>query len=58
MKQIHILFSSCTICVEPNVFHFLTTFEDYLFLEYFDTEYSTIDYFPYRNIVDEKIKST
>ena len=56
MEQIHILSAPCTISVEPNIAHLLTALEDSLFLECFDTEHFAIDYFPYRNIVDEKIK--
>jgi len=56
MEQIRILSAPCTVSVEPNVAHLLTALEDSLFLECFDTEYFAIDYFPYRNIVDEKIK--
>ena len=56
MEQIRILSAPCTISVEPNIAHLLTALEDSLFLECFDTEYSAIDYMPYRNIVDEKIK--
>jgi len=56
MEQIRVLSAPCTISVESNVAHLLTALEDSLFVECFDTEYSAIDYFPYRNIVDEKIK--
>lgn len=56
MEQIRILSAPYTISVEPNIAHLLTALEDSLFLEYFDTEYSAVDYIPYRNIVDEKIK--
>ena len=56
MEQIRILSAPCTISVESNVAHLLTALDDSLFLEYFDTGYSAIDYIPYRNIVDEKIK--
>jgi dTDP-4-dehydrorhamnose 3,5-epimerase-like enzyme len=56
MEKIRILSAPCTVSVEPNIAHLLTALEDSLFLEYFDTEYFAIDYFPYRNIVDEKIK--
>ena len=55
MEQIRILSAPCTVSVEPNIAHLLTALEDSLFLECFDIEYSAIDYFPYRNIVDEKI---
>jgi len=56
MEQIRIISAPCTISVESNVAHLLTALEDSLFLECFDTEYSAIDYSPYRNIVNEKIK--
>ena len=55
-EQIRILSAPHIISVEPNIAHILTALEDSLFLECFDTEYSAIDYMPYRNIVDEKIK--
>lgn len=58
MEQIHILSAPCIISVEPNVAHLLTALEDSLFVECFDTEYSAVDYFPYRNIVNEKIKQS
>ncbi len=51
-----ILSAPFTISVEPNTAHLLTALEDSSFLECFDTEYSAIDYLPYRNIVNEKIK--
>ncbi len=57
-EQIRILSAPYTISVEPNVAHLLTALEDSLFLECFDTEYSAIDYFPYRNIVNEKINQS
>jgi len=56
IEQIRILSAPYIISVEPNVAHILTALEDSLFLECFDTEYSAIDYLPYRNIVNEKIK--
>ena len=56
MEQIHILSAPCIVSVEPTIAHLLTALEDSLFLECFDVEYSAIDYIPYRNIVDEKIK--
>lgn len=56
MEQIRILSAPCTISVEPNIAHLLTALENSLFLECFDTDYSAVDYIPYRNIVDEKIK--
>lgn len=55
-EQIRILSAPCTISVEPNIAHLLTALDDSLFLECFDMQYSAIDYAPYRNIVDEKIK--
>lgn len=55
-EQTRIILAPFTISVESNVAHLLTALDDSLFLECFDTEYSAIDYFPYRNIVDEKIK--
>ena len=55
-EQIRILSAPHIISVEPNIAHLLTALKDTLFLEYFDTEYSAVDYIPYRNIVDEKIK--
>jgi dTDP-4-dehydrorhamnose 3,5-epimerase-like enzyme len=54
-EQIRIIRAPFIISVEPNVAHLLTSLEDSLFLEYFDLEYSAIDYFPYRKIVLEKI---
>ena len=56
IEQIRILSAPYIISVESNVAHILTALEDSLFLECFDTEYSAIDYSPYRNIVNEKIK--
>jgi len=56
IEQIRILSAPYIISVESNVAHILTALEDSLFLECFDTEYSAIDYLPYRNIVNEKIK--
>jgi len=58
MEQIRILSAPYIISVEPNVAHLLTALEDSLFLECFDTEYSAIDYIPYRNIINEKIKQS
>lgn len=58
MEQIRILSAPYIISVEPNVAHILTALEDSLFLECFDTKYSAIDYLPYRNIVNEKIKQS
>lgn len=55
MEQIRILSAPYTISVEPNIAHLLTALEDALFLECFDTDYSAIDYQPYRKIVNEKI---
>lgn len=56
LEQIHILSAPITISVEPNVPHLLTALEDSLFLEYFDSEYSSVDYPPYRTIVEKKMK--
>lgn len=56
VEQIRILSAPFTISVEPDMAHLLTALEDSSFLECFDTEYSAIDYLPYRNIVNEKIK--
>ena len=56
VEQIRILSAPYTISLEPNMVHLLTALEDSSFLECFDTEYSAIDYLPYRNIVNEKIK--
>jgi hypothetical protein len=58
MEQIRILSAPYIISVEPNVAHILTALEDSLFLECFDTKYSAIDYLPYRNIINEKIKQS
>ena len=58
MEQIRILSAPYIISVEPNVAHILTAMEDSLFLECFDTEYSAIDYLPYRNIINQKIKQS
>ena len=55
-EQIQILSAPCIVSVKPNIAHLLTALEDSLFLECFDTKYSAIDYAPYRNIVNEKIK--
>ncbi len=57
VEHVCILSAPCNVSVDPNTAHLLTSLEDSLFLEYFDTEYSAIDYLPYRNIVNEKIKS-
>ncbi len=54
-EQIRVIHAPFTISVEPNVAHILTALEDSLFLESFDTEYSAIDYLPYRKIVNEKM---
>ena len=56
MEQIRILSAPYTISVASNVAHLLTALEDSLFLECFVTKYSAINYAPYRNIVNEKIK--
>jgi len=58
IEQIRILSAPYIISVEPNVAHILTAMEDSLFLECFDTEYSAIDYLPYRNIINQKIKQS
>lgn len=58
VEQIRIISAPHTISVEPNVAHLLTALEDSLFIECFDTEYSAVDYIPYRNIVNEKIKQS
>ena len=55
-EQIRILSSPTTISVEPNVAHLLTALEDTVFLEFFNFEYSSTDYIPYRTIVEKKIK--
>lgn len=55
-EQIYILSAPHNISVDPNTAHLLTSLEDSLFLEYFDTEYSSIDYLPYRSIVNKKMK--
>ena len=56
IEQIRILSAPCIVSVGPTIAHLLTALEDSLFLECFDVEYSAIDYMPYRNIVNEKIK--
>ena len=56
MEQIRIMSTPYIISVEPNMAHILTALDDSLFLECFDTEYFAIDYLPYRNIVNEKMK--
>lgn len=55
-EQIYILSAPDNISVDPNTAHLLTSLEDSLFLEYFDTDYSSIDYLPYRSIVNKKMK--
>jgi len=55
VEHVYVLSAPCDISVDPNTAHLLTSLEDSLFLEYFDTEYSAINYLPYRNIVNEKI---
>ncbi len=57
IEHIEIISAPFIISVEPNTAHLLTALEDSLFLECFDTKYSAIDYLPYRNIVNAKIKS-
>ena len=55
-EQIRILSAPITISVEPNVAHLLTALEDTIFLEFFDSEYSSTDYTPYRTIVEKNMK--
>lgn len=56
VEQTKIISAPFTLSVESNTAHLLTALEDSLFLECFDTKYSAIDYLPYRNIVNEKMK--
>ena len=56
LEQIRILSAPVTITVEPNIAHLLTALEDTVFLEFFDFEYSSTDYIPYRTIVEKKMK--
>lgn len=56
LEQIHILSAPITISVEPNTPHLLTALEDTIFLEFFDSDYSSTDYIPYRTIVEKKMK--
>jgi hypothetical protein len=51
------LSAPCNISVEPKTAHLLTSLNNSLFLEYFNTEYSAINYSPSRKIVNEKIKN-
>ena len=55
-EKIRILSAPITISVEHNVAHLLTALEDSIFLEYFNSEYSSTDYIPYRTIVEKKMK--
>jgi len=55
-EKIRILTAPITISVEPNVAHLLTALEDSIFLEYFNSEYSSTEYIPYRTIVEKKMK--
>ena len=54
IEQIRIIYAPFTISVEANVAHILTALDNSVFLESFETEYSAIDYLPYRKIVNEK----
>ena len=55
IEQIRIIYAPFTISVEANVAHILTALDNSVFLESFETEYSAIDYLPYRKIVNEKM---
>jgi hypothetical protein len=55
IEQIRVIHAPFTMSVDANTAHILTALEDSLFLEYFDSEYSAIDYLPYRKIVNKKI---
>jgi hypothetical protein len=55
MEKIRILQAPCDISVNANVAHILTALENSLFVEFFTTEYSAINYFPYRKIVNKKM---
>jgi quercetin dioxygenase-like cupin family protein len=55
-EQIQIIRAPYTISVAPNTAHLLIALEDSLFLEYFELEYTAINYLPYRRIVLEKMK--
>jgi dTDP-4-dehydrorhamnose 3,5-epimerase-like enzyme len=57
VENISMLSAPCNISVEPKTAHLLTSLNNSLFLEYFNTEYSAINYSPYRKIVNEKIKN-
>jgi len=56
IEKIRIIDAPYTMSVGSNVAHLLTALEDSLFLESFKTKYSAIEYFPYRKIVNEKMK--
>ena len=56
IEKIRIIDAPCTLSVEPNVAHLLTALDDSLFLEFFKIKYSAIEYLPYRNIVNERMK--
>jgi len=56
IEEIRIIEAPFTISVEPNVTHLLTALDDSLFLESFKTKYSAIEYLPYRNIVNKRMK--
>ena len=56
IEKIRIIEAPFTLSVEPNVAHLLTALDDSLFLESFKTKYSAIEYLPYRNIVNKRMK--
>ena len=52
-----LLCAPCNVSVESKTAHLLTSLSDSLFIEYFNTKYSAINYLPYRKVVTEKIKN-
>ena len=56
-EQIENFSAPCEIIVQANIAHILTALEDSIFIEFFDREYSAIDYPPYRNLIEKQLET-